>query len=337
ECTSGSCADGVCCTSDCVGSCNSCVMSGAIGTCTNYSASAPGNPTCAPYVCGGGATCGTTCSTDAQCVAGYWCSSSTCLPKSTNGIACTGNNQCGSGSCTDGVCCNTGCGAACQACNLAGAVGTCSNIPDNTDPATECGNYTCNGAGACSTSCAGGSCSADCKAQFFCNGSACAADKGNLNGCTADCECIAGTCGTYYLDADLDGAGNPAVTARFCGTAPPTGYAAAGNDCCDSDNRVAPGTTAYYATANNCGNFDYNCNGVANLESTVVTTCPAAVPLCGLDCASFGGNIAGWANSVPGCGVAATRRTCSNIGCNLATNPDIRCISNSTTPTQRCR
>ncbi|MDD5086151.1 MAG: hypothetical protein PHV16_00175 [Candidatus Nanoarchaeia archaeon] len=33
------------------------------------------------------------------------------------------------------------------------------------------------------------------------------------------------------------------------------------NDCCDSDIRVYPGQTQYFTTPNNCGNYDYNCDG----------------------------------------------------------------------------
>ncbi|WP_394840333.1 hypothetical protein LVJ94_26000 [Pendulispora rubella] len=42
------------------------------------------------------------------------------------GTVCTQANTCQSGYCVDGVCCNSACDGACQACNLPSAIGTCS-------------------------------------------------------------------------------------------------------------------------------------------------------------------------------------------------------------------
>src|SRR5262245_1045380 len=41
------------------------------------------------------------------------------------GEACARADECATGSCADGVCCNTDCGDACSACNLPDNVGTC--------------------------------------------------------------------------------------------------------------------------------------------------------------------------------------------------------------------
>jgi hypothetical protein len=57
----------------------------------------------------------------------------------TMGASCAMDSQCGSGSCTDGVCCETPCHGVCETCNLAGATpGKCMPVPANTDPAMEC-------------------------------------------------------------------------------------------------------------------------------------------------------------------------------------------------------
>ena len=57
---------------------------------------------------------------------------------------------CSTGNCVDGVCCDTACNGTCQACNLPGSVGTCTAIPDGTDPGDECGTgNVCNGTGGC--------------------------------------------------------------------------------------------------------------------------------------------------------------------------------------------
>ena len=42
--------------------------------------------------------------------------------------ACGGNGECHSGNCVDGVCCNSACTGQCQACDVAGSVGTCTTV-----------------------------------------------------------------------------------------------------------------------------------------------------------------------------------------------------------------
>jgi hypothetical protein len=113
------------------------------------------------------------------------------------GIACTSNDACINGRCVDGVCCATSCADACQACNLAGHLGTCTAEPANTvcGPATCSGGVAqaesrCNGSAQCvpatasTTTCApyacaqstcGSACTgnADCAAPYTCSNNAC--------------------------------------------------------------------------------------------------------------------------------------------------------------------
>jgi choice-of-anchor A domain-containing protein/uncharacterized repeat protein (TIGR01451 family)/uncharacterized repeat protein (TIGR02543 family) len=49
-------------------------------------------------------------------------------PKASNGQTCSNANDCASGSCVDGVCCNTACTDQCMACNVTGKAGTCSPV-----------------------------------------------------------------------------------------------------------------------------------------------------------------------------------------------------------------
>ena len=75
------------------------------------------------------------------------------------GQTCTAAGECASGQCVDGVCCSTACGMPCFACNLAGALGTCTAVPAGQDPgqrlprrcrAASCQrDGTCNGRGGC--------------------------------------------------------------------------------------------------------------------------------------------------------------------------------------------
>ena len=96
QCSTGYCANGVCCTAAC-GACGSC----ATGACSVSGAGAPGSPGCSPFVCdGSNVSCPSSCSGDAQCVAGRYCSGAACLAKLDDGKSCSAANQCLSGACT---------------------------------------------------------------------------------------------------------------------------------------------------------------------------------------------------------------------------------------------
>src|SRR4029079_4633009 len=121
------------------------------------------------------------------------------------GLTCTTGSQCASGFCANGVCCDTACTNQCQACNLTGSVGTCSNKTAGT---------TCNDSNACTTgetcqagACTGGTtvtCTTDqchtigaCVPATGCpapvnktNGTTC----NDANACTTGETCQSGTC-----------------------------------------------------------------------------------------------------------------------------------------------
>lgn len=61
---------------------------------------------------------------------------------------------------------------------------------------------------------------------------------------------------TWYLDADLDGYGDPAITATGCIS--PVGYVATGDDCDDTDNAINPAATEI------CNAIDDDCDGTAD-------------------------------------------------------------------------
>ncbi len=109
-----------------------------------------------------------------------------------NGSACAFDAQCQSGQCVDEVCCNSACNALCQACNLAGWVGTCTLIPNGLDPANECsGAATCDGAGSCTT--------------LLNNGVPCSSSSQCLSGFCVDGVCCNGSCGSLCQACNLTG------------------------------------------------------------------------------------------------------------------------------------
>jgi hypothetical protein len=84
---------------------------------------------CAPYLCDGSA-CGTSCGSDVDCAPerAYCTPRATCAEKQPAGEPCTGPEQCESTFCTDGVCCESACGAQCEACAEPGSEGRCSAV-----------------------------------------------------------------------------------------------------------------------------------------------------------------------------------------------------------------
>ena len=196
ECQSVACVDGFCCGSACSSPCEACSAakkgSGTNGTCGAILSGLDPDSECAGLlVCNGANAC-----------------------KMPNGGVCAANAECLGGFCADGVCCNTACSGACQACTAAkkgsGADGTCGNIVGGTDPDSECsGNASCSGAGACllltngmlcslNTECQSAQCVDGVCCNTTCSGlcQACSAAK---KGSGAD-----GTCGNVAVSTDPD-------------------------------------------------------------------------------------------------------------------------------------
>jgi hypothetical protein len=193
QCVSGFCADGLCCSSACGNACDSCHLIGSLGTCVATPAGLPGVPACAPYLCAGIVTsCPTTCLTDSSCVASHRCSAGACVPKPANGTVCTGGSECFSGHCANGFCCNTACGADCDACDSQGNPGTCATSLAGRQGNPGCG-YLCNGV---SQTCPTGPCSgnAACASTHTCVSGACVPKFLDGLACMAAGQCTSGIC-----------------------------------------------------------------------------------------------------------------------------------------------
>ena len=117
---------------------------------------ANGTVSCGNYICQNNA-CKTTCATSNDCsdMATLYCVAPNCVSKKSNGGTCSSAGECLSGKCIDGRCCNSDCTGTCMACNVAGNVGTCTNIPSlGNDDNPVCGGggdmlHTCNGSAEC--------------------------------------------------------------------------------------------------------------------------------------------------------------------------------------------
>lgn len=118
QCAHGHCVDGVCCNTECKGTCVSCNVSGSQGTCTNVGAGAPPRtatecPKEPESSCGLDGTC------DGQGACRKWPDMTVCTPGTCNGEAVVGLKQCQGGKCVEGtkiVCFPYGCNATTNAC-----------------------------------------------------------------------------------------------------------------------------------------------------------------------------------------------------------------------------
>jgi hypothetical protein len=200
---------------------------------------------CAPFACADATRCATTCATNADCAPPSSCNGGVCgrLPL---GAACTISSDCQSAFCVDGVCCNSACSGACQACNTPGRAGMCSPIPAGMQdpvfcpvtPASSCGtDGTCDGAGACrlsppGTLCAPATCAGSVLTQArTCNGAGacqpgtavscapftCQAPQGCRTSCATSADCVPGTfCAPGALCQPQRGPGQACAANEWC-------------------------------------------------------------------------------------------------------------------------
>lgn len=201
ECPTGHCADLYCCSTACTGTCQSCALPGAEGTCLPLPAGSEPPGECPP---------GSACDGTGECLL-------------KNGGACVGNPDCVSGNCVDGYCCDTACSGLCVQCDRAGSLGTCLAVPAGNDPHGDCPadpvascgrNGVCAANGTCAligagTTCAPTSCAAFSVMNFAdsCDGAGTCVDGGTAvcdpytcasasglcrTSCTINAECVAG-------------------------------------------------------------------------------------------------------------------------------------------------
>ncbi len=212
------------------------------------------------------ALCATTCVNDTGCDVSAHCDNGSCVPDAGPGGFCNQQSDCSSGLvCVDSVCCNNSCTGTCNACDLAGSVGTCSLVADGQDPDAECGAVNCSGfyfgwqsntcfakadvsaaAASCSGSASCATASEECSAQTARGTASLVCDSTcqspNLSSCTGT---TAGSCNNLNLGTQTCGTGACQVTVNRCTNGSPQSCVA---------NSGA-------ARAETCDGIDNNCDG----------------------------------------------------------------------------
>jgi hypothetical protein len=181
---------------------NTCDVSGAIVVVTDDSDVPAATEECSETTCVGGEKI------TKPKVSGATCKAGTCDGKGACakglGDACSDSSACGSGFCVDGVCCDTACRGECQACNVAGKNGVCSNVPYyEADPSFEREGIDAK----CDLSANGGRCNGEgkclrasgkvCQENAHCISNACSSlkclgAKGEF--CNIGADCVSGSC-----------------------------------------------------------------------------------------------------------------------------------------------
>ncbi len=208
--------------------------------------------------------CDTSCATAAECDFGAFCNSSmTCQSEGMMGDACTDASQCaGTLGCVDGVCCTGTCTGPCEACNVAGSLGTCSPVPAGTDPANECGGIDCSGyfvgfsGDVCRERADAPASAVDCDGARACESAAavCPSQPSGAVRATCDDTCqdpVSGTCmGTTPPVCSNVDAGNISCGTGACARTVPRCVSGADNTC-------TPGPSG----AEVCNDIDDDCDG----------------------------------------------------------------------------
>ncbi len=225
-----------------------------------------------------GNDCLESCQTNDDCLTDFICGNGACYPEVAIGEACNpaaNGHDCIQGTCKDGICCSSECTGTCQACNLPGSLGTCTNVPENQQDNDTCsGKKACDGNGNCVKS-LGENCGShsECASGACVDGVCCGSSEcGRCQSCA-----VAGHEGSCYAVAagavdDSCGFGQVCSATRRCvypngaiGSKcqndtdclsnhcdKRTGICCASGDCCISDNTQCPAHMSCNATTHTC-------------------------------------------------------------------------------------
>ncbi len=212
-------------------------------------------------------TCATSCIDDSGCDTSAHCTGGVCVPDAGPGGACMLQTECTAGlSCVDGVCCNTSCTGSCMACDVAGAVGTCTAVPGGQDLDNECGAQSCVGY---YHSWLGDSCrrKADVAANVAsCNGAGACRTQAQECGATTTVGPVTTTCNANCQDPNLSTC--TATSAGACTNVNPGTQSCGVGECAVTVNQCLNGApftcTPDNPTTETCNDLDDNCDGTTD-------------------------------------------------------------------------
>jgi hypothetical protein len=230
ECLSNNCyqePNGICCTDSCTDVCSTCFLAlqknadgqGVCGivlddtpvreqctsgvelliTCADGIVNVSQIDTCEPYVCADEEDCRSSCTTDEHCHPDYFCSANACVARLEIGADCTRDRQCDTDECVDGFCCSSACEGICQACNLPGFEGSCSQaVGDPVGDRGPCPGDVCVG------TCGNDPLECDYDPTQVCSDATCADGVQSSGLCGAEGLCEDGQleCGDYTCDGE---------------------------------------------------------------------------------------------------------------------------------------
>ncbi|MBI2392139.1 MAG: hypothetical protein HYV09_21285, partial [Deltaproteobacteria bacterium] len=310
ECASGVCADEVCCDRACGGSCESCKLASAVGTCTAITG-APVHAGCGAYAKCATGSCATTCAVDGDCSTGHFCDGGKCVAGRARAASCTRDRECASGFCTDGACCESRCDGQCEACDVGLDKGSCvpvNGAPHGARPActgtgagTECG-VRCNGANrtACvlagsTVTCSKNACTGGLETRVgVCNGAgacsesprACGAYACGELACNTLCKTKADCAAGHYCDAGtcapVEALGRECAAADTCAS----GFCTDGV-CCGVAACPAGSTCSAKSHEGTCAKIDgQRCDSAAECGSGHCVDSVCCESACGDQCAA---------------------------------------------------
>jgi len=211
-------------------------------------------------------TCATTCTGDAGCDVSAHCTNGLCVPDQGPGGFCNATNECAAGQCVDNVCCSSACTGSCEACDVAGSVGTCTAVPASADPDNECGAQSCVGF---YSGFAGDNCLR--KADVPANVASC---SGARSCKTQAVECTAATTPGPVVTTCNDNCQNPTAgtctgtIAGACTNVNPGTQSCGVGECVRTAAQCANGAPASCTpgspVAESCNDRDDNCNGTVD-------------------------------------------------------------------------
>ncbi|MEB2313494.1 MAG: hypothetical protein OZ921_14425 [Sorangiineae bacterium] len=290
-CTSGFCADGVCCDQACGGPCKACTdakkgTTGSDGVCGNVGAASDPDNDCPDD---GAGTCQRNglCSGTGSCQLydqGTACGSTTCSSGTQTGYGCDGLGSCSPSStkpCTPYLCSGNACATSCL--DDSGCIAADYCAADRTCKADKSKGQSCTRAGECQSGncvdgfCCDGPCAGKCQAcSAALTGGVDGTCSANLGGTDPDDECSQDSPSSCGQDGQCDGVGacrkypsGVACGTTSCSAGNQTGYACNGAGLCKAAQTTP--CAPYICNGGSCGTTcaaDTDCVATSYCDST---------------------------------------------------------------------